>query len=788
VPASLGYFSTGLNATIYATAVDSQGNMYVTGNAGSGLPTTPGAYQTTGSGAFVAKLSPTGAVLYASYLGSGGTATGIAVGAAGDAYVLSEGGSVATTANAIASTTSGNEDYVAELNPTGSALNYATYLPGTIDGASGTWTLAGAIALDGSGNIYVAGYAGSGLPVTAGAYQSTPVGGDDAFFMKINPTLSGAASVIYASYLGGSSGMDAATGIAVDGSGNAYLEGFAGSGFPTTPGAFQTTFGGPALNDVFVAKFDPALSGTASLVYSTYLGGTSTLYEEHWGAGYVPNINDAIVVSEMAGGIAVDSAGNAYVTSATNFTNFPTTQGAYQTTINNQPTPQAGFPACDAFVTKLNATGSALVYSTYLGGTNGSSGTSTGGAGVAVDANGDAFVAGWTNSTSFPTMNPVQATNGTGGFDSFVTELNPAGSGLLFSTYLGGSSGNGWYDGYGIGLDSAGNIYVGGEITSSPRNYPTGGFAAQINLAPSPSFAVTGFPSSTTAGVAQTITVTALNANGTVNTGYTGTVQFTSSDPQAVLPPNYTFTAADQGVHTFSATLKTAGTQSITATDTTTGSITGTESGIAVNPAAAASLSITGLPSSVKAGSAYTFTVTAYDPYGNTASGYRGAVHFTSSDQKAKLPSNYTFTSNDNGSHTFTNGVTFQTLGTQTLTATDTATGTITGTATVQVVKKRTAQPATGSTPSAGAANASSPQTGSATLISPLPAGSGTTTSPDADPSESSSVASLWQQADALALQRLDALWSLEAGAMGVTKDTLMRDLLFVSNFSSNAV
>jgi hypothetical protein len=152
--------------------VDSAGDIYVTGQTDSSLPTTAGAFQTSGSGgAFVAKLNPTGSgVIYATYLGNGGDGgTGIAVDAAGDAYVISEGGTIPTTANAIAS--SGGGDVVAELNPTGSGLNYATYLPGTGPGYN---NLAGALALDGSGNIYVAGAAGSGLPVTAGAFQTAP--------------------------------------------------------------------------------------------------------------------------------------------------------------------------------------------------------------------------------------------------------------------------------------------------------------------------------------------------------------------------------------------------------------------------------------------------------------------------------------------------------------------------------------------------------------------------------------------------------------------------------------
>jgi hypothetical protein len=474
VPASLSYFSTSLNAVVYGTAVDGAGNAYVTGQAGTRLPTTPGAFMTSGSGAFVAKLSPTGALVYATYLG-GGIGLGIAWDAAGDAYVIgADGNNVPTTANAIGNNTSG-ADFVAELNPTGSGLNYATYLPGTVSGFYNNFSYAGAIALDGSGNIYTAGDAESGLPVTAGAFQTAYLGGNgsDPFFMKINPGLSGAASVAYASYLGGSSGFDAATGIAVDTSGNAYLEGYTNSDdFPTTSGAFQRQKTGEA---AFVAKFNPALSGAASLVYSTYLGGTKLPTF----AGYVSN--DGYLTDDgIAGGIAVDNAGNAYVTSATTETDFPTTAGAYQTKSNIHDS-KSSIKACDVFVTKLNATGSALVYSTYLGGgTSGGRGTSSGGASIAVDASGDAYVTGWTNSTSLPTKNPVQSTNNSGGFDAFVTVLNPAGSGLLFSTYLGSGSSNDYY-GNGIALDSAGNAYVGGAIASSVFSRPGNGFIAKID-------------------------------------------------------------------------------------------------------------------------------------------------------------------------------------------------------------------------------------------------------------------------------------------------------------------
>jgi hypothetical protein len=189
--------------------------------------------------------------------------------------------------------------------------------------------------------------------------------------------------------------------------------------------------------------------------------------------------------------------------------------------------------------------------------------------------------------------------------------------------------------------------------------------------------AVAGFPSVTTAGVAGSFTVTALNADGGTDASYTGTIHFSSSDAQASLPADYTFTTADQGVHTFNATLKTAATQSLTATATTAGSVTGIDTGIAVNAAAASKVIVTGFPSPTTAGVAGAFTATLEDAYGNIASGYRGTVHFTSSDARASLPANYTFTAADAGVHTFS--ATLKRAGTQSLTATDTATAGLRG-------------------------------------------------------------------------------------------------------------
>jgi hypothetical protein len=282
--------------------------------------------------------------------------------------------------------------------------------------------------------------------------------------------------------------------------------------------------------------------------------------------GYVP---------EIAGGIAVDSSGDAYVTSATTQSDFPTTRGAYQTTSNIYT--KHGVPnGSDVFVTKLNATGSALIYSTYLGSVTKSSTAYSGGSGIAVDAHGDAYVTGWTNSTTFPTKNPIQSTNH-GGMDSFVTELNPSGSGLLFSTYLGGNSDDlGW----GIALDTANNIYVGGGTGSG--NFPTtagaydttsgSGFAAKISGLNAAAPLIASSSLSSTSGRV-TDTGAARNTSG-------GAVPSTPSNVQNVLPADHIFTAADQGGYTFTSKfiLRSRGKQTLTATDTQNSSLTAIDS------------------------------------------------------------------------------------------------------------------------------------------------------------------------------------------------------------------
>ena len=234
-----------------------------------------------------------------------------------------------------------------------------------------------------------------------------------------------------------------------------------------------------------------------------------------------------------------------------------------------------------------------------------------------------------------------------------------------------------------VNLTTAGSQSITATATANPAIIGTEE-NIDVQAAAARSFKVTGFPSPDTAGTPQTLTVTAYDSYGNVATTYGGTVHFTSSDGQAILPANYTITPEQQGTFTVTATLATPGTQSITATDTNVTSITGTESGIVVQSATAKSLTISGLPSTVTAGTAYTITVTVYQANGSVSTVYTGTISFSSSDAKAVLPANYTFVVSNSGTHTFS--VTFETTGTQSITATDTVTASITGSASTTVI------------------------------------------------------------------------------------------------------
>jgi N-acetylneuraminic acid mutarotase len=265
----------------------------------------------------------------------------------------------------------------------------------------------------------------------------------------------------------------------------------------------------------------------------------------------------------------------------------------------------------------------------------------------------------------------------------------PEGSGGLTVTFgLGAGSGSGTLTGF---TDNNNGTYAATftgtatgpiTITGTINGNPVTSALPTINVAPAAPathFTVTSV-ASVTAGNPAAVTVTAVDANGLTVPGYTGTVHFNSSDLRALLPANYTFTAGDAGVHSFSATLNTAGLQSLTATD---GAGLAGQTGIQVSAAAATHFALSG-PTSVGANTAFSITVTAYDAYGNVATGYRGTVHFSDSGNGSTLPPNYTFTATDSGVHLFS-GVKLKQKGKHTIMVVDTMVNTIIGTWVINV-------------------------------------------------------------------------------------------------------
>ncbi len=296
-------------------------------------------------------------------------------------------------------------------------LEYASYLGGS-DSDEGN-----GIAVGADGSIYVTGQTSSDDFPTANAAQGSRGGNIEAFVTRLSAD---GSSLVYSTYLGGDND-DVAEAIAVDAQGNAYVTGRTSDDFPTTTGSFNETRRGP--RDAFVVKLDP--NGSA-LLYSGLLAGGR---------------------SEEAYGIAVDGDGNAYVAGKTDSDDFPTTPGSFDPTFNGNT---------DAFVTKLNAAGSALVYSTYLGGSGEASSGTDGGIGVAVDGTGNAYVTGWTGSEDFPTTpGAFQTALAAPGYDVFVTKMSTDGSALVYSTFLGSTR----FDmGFGIAVDAAGHAYVTGAV------------------------------------------------------------------------------------------------------------------------------------------------------------------------------------------------------------------------------------------------------------------------------------------------------------------------------------
>ncbi len=426
-------------------AVDATGNAYVTGVTSSpNFPITPGAAAAPGTSilntsAFVSKLSPDGsALLYSTTLGGlqsdttgsrSTDGTSICVDAAGDAYVAGSTDTVdyPTTPGAFQRTSRGGRTaFLSKLNPTGTGFVYSTLIGGsTGDGAQ-------ALAVDSTGHAYLGGdnYSGD-FPTTPGAYKTSTNArqySGNIFLTEFDPT---GSFLVYSTLLGDAYGNSTLSGLALDKSGNILLTGYTNTNnFPISPGAFSS------IGTTFVTKFNA--TGSA-LLYSTRLGVTAD--------------SDAI---------AVDSAGNAYITGFTYTNDLPTTRGAFETT---------DCAGCrDLFVSKLNPAGTALVYSTYIAGNNGKAdfmalGTSS----IAVDSAGIAYIAGSTHLANFPTTpDAFQKTYGGGYGDAFFTRLNAAGSALLYSTFLGGKATDG-VDG--VALDPAGNAYVAGYTTGNYNSF-----------------------------------------------------------------------------------------------------------------------------------------------------------------------------------------------------------------------------------------------------------------------------------------------------------------------------
>jgi hypothetical protein len=442
--------------TGFGIAVDSTGKVYIAGQTGSTNFPTVSPYQPSSAGsfdAFVAKFDPSvsgsGSLLYSTYLGGSDSdsANAIALDSSGDIIVagqtLSADFPVKNAYQSVAKLPGQPTGFVTSIASSGTTLNYSTYLSGsTSDSAQG-------LAVDSNGVIYVTGNTSSSdFPVTSNSYLTTIAGGEDAFVSVINPVLSGASSLVYSTFLGGA-GADAGYGIAAGSPGIVYLTGStASSNFPVTASAFQGTTGGGTCNgtacsDAFVAEMNTTLTGKAALVYSTYLGGNlsdqgSAIVADSSGNVYVTGFafssnfpvtagvyqnslvgtNNAFVAklnpatsgaaslvystylggngADTGNGIAVDSSGNTYITGATTSTNFPTAS----------PTQSAnGGGTSDGFVAKLSSTGSAVIFSTYLGGSGADQGNA-----IAVDSSGNIYVTGLTASSNFPTSNAYKST------------------------------------------------------------------------------------------------------------------------------------------------------------------------------------------------------------------------------------------------------------------------------------------------------------------------------------------------------------------------------------------
>jgi uncharacterized protein (TIGR03437 family) len=472
-------------------------------------------------------------LVFSTFLGGSSmdSANAIATDSAGNIYVagVTQSTDFPVTSNAFQQTqpaTGHPTAFVSKLNPSGTALIYSTYLGGS------TQETAYGLSVDSSGNAYVVGQTSSkDFPTTTGALQtSLPASLRTSFVSKLNAAGNG---LVYSTYLGGTSQVsylccDLAAAVTIDSTGNAYIAGTTvSSGFPVTAGAAQTRFAASLSSNAYVAKLNP--SGTG-LVYATFLGGSGQVQF---------NIGPAVFQGDQANAIVVDGAGNAYVTGLAHSPDFPVTSGAFQT--RNKAATTSGtaspIPGYNAFVTKINNDGTAFVFSTYLGGSGLT--IDAGGYGnevifgdqanaIALDGAGNIYVAGSAYSADFPVTTGAYQTKLSAsqplanplnfaklGFNAFVTKLNPAGSNLLYSTFVGGSGSD---SANGIGIDPSGNAYIVG--TTSSLDYPVSSAAFQsVNKAAVTNNAGSAFVSQLSPSGAALVYSTFLGGSGLTTSG-----------------------------------------------------------------------------------------------------------------------------------------------------------------------------------------------------------------------------------------------------------------------------
>ena len=476
--------------------VDASGNVYAVGSVTSGgYPTTVGAFDTVRAAqeAVVTKLSPDGSTLvYSTYLGGAAAdkAYGLALHPNGEVTVAgSTGSSDFATVNAYDSTIGGSVDgFVTRLAANGGSLVYSTFL-----GGSGFNEAIYDVAVDGAGNAWVTGYTDSSDFPLVSAFDSTLGTGNDAFVAKLAAS---GSSLLSSSYLGGSDGSDSGNGIAVDGSGNAYVTGSAAStNFPTTASAFSTAASGGG--DLFVSKVAAAGS---SLAYSTYVGGS----------GF-----------DRGSGIEVDGSGVAYVAGYSQSTNFPVSAGAYDTTKSGTDN-EGVVLAVDASLSGA----SSRVFASYLGGTAADLAYD-----VALGAT-TVYVAGSTGSGDLPVTADAHQAALDGSSDAFLAALSTDGSTLTHLTYLGGSSSE---TAYGIDVDTAENVYLSGSTGSSNFDTTAGAYD-QISNGGTDGFVVkfSGVPQGALPGVV-TVNSTGNSADNNPGNGVCSTGGTVAGSPECTL-------------------------------------------------------------------------------------------------------------------------------------------------------------------------------------------------------------------------------------------------------------